>query len=99
MTDLIDLLSEVSLSLKVGWILWFSGGLALAAWFRIARTTPVPVALPLPSRPIVRPPAQQKDPWDLGDSPAVEFSAESEGSLEVQERPTKKSRRLRRTTD
>lgn len=90
MADLIDLLGEVSPSLRLGWILWLSAALVLVAWFRFARATPLPAARPPATDQVVRPPALQKTPWDLGDLPEVlpaPPSAVSEPSDEDGDRP------------
>jgi hypothetical protein len=100
MSDLVDLLVEVSPSLKVGWGLWFAAGLALAASFRLARVTPLP-ARPLPAGGHAVPLADsQKEPWNLPDAPVMPpmtASALPEPTQwEGHERPSKKSRSLRR---
>jgi hypothetical protein len=91
MTELTELLAEVSPSLRVGWILWLSTGLALVAWFRLARATPLPVAHPLTPDPVVLATAPQEDPAAV---PVV-----PEARPQESERRTRKSRSLRRKVD
>lgn len=91
MAELKELLVEVSPSLRVGWILWLSTGLALVAWHWLARTTPLPVVPLLTPDPVVLAAAPQEDPA----AAAVVPEARAEDS----ERRTKKSRSLRRKVD
>jgi hypothetical protein len=103
MSDLVDLLVEVSPSLKVGWGLWFAAGLGLAASFRLAHVTPLP-AHPVPAGGhAMPPPDSQKEPWGMPDAPVVPpvtLSAVPEpAQQEDRERPSKKSRSLRRKAD
>ena len=106
MTELTDLLVDLSPTLRVGWILWLSTGLALGAWF-LARMNPLPVASSTPSRLTVQPlPARQfvplalqKEPLNAGGPPPVAaptLSAASQPSQEDLDRPARKSRRSRR---
>jgi hypothetical protein len=97
MRDLADLLVEISPSIRVGWVLWFSAGLILVAWFRLARATPLPVAVPVAAT-VVPPVALQKDPLGFGDRAQVPPSAISAvtPSHDERARPTRKSRRVHR---
>jgi hypothetical protein len=101
MVDIIDLFADISPSLKVGWILWCSSGLALG-WFWLARETQLTAALAPVAPRVARSPAAHREPWDLSHptevSPAV-CSDVSAPSSEERDRLTKKSRRRRRTAD
>ena len=91
MADLTELLVEVSPSLKAGWILWFAGGLGLAAWFRLTRATEWPVGLQVSAAPILPLSVTQTDAA-VPDAP--------QSSPEEAARPAKKSSRsLRRKAE
>jgi hypothetical protein len=95
MAEILDLLFELSPSLKVEWILWLTSGLALAAWFGLARRAelqPTTSASLGHSMSILTTTASLSE---AADQPAASASA-SAPSSEAAFRPGRSSRSFRR---
>jgi hypothetical protein len=65
-TDLLDLLVDVSLPVKVGWMLWLAAGVALFAWVRF-RDADAPLAVRPLAQTVTRSSAMRHTIFDFHD--------------------------------
>jgi hypothetical protein len=89
MREFADLLVDLPWSMKIGWALWVSAGLTLAAWYRFQQMHPVPVPVQAPVAPVVEPTVVSRPPV----APAT-LSTTPQTSQD-EDRSPKKSRRRR----
>ena len=97
MREFADLLVDLPSSMKIGWALWFSAGLTLAAWYRFQQMHPVPVPVRPPIAPVVEATVVSKAPVEPSEMPAASQAMAVEVPQEDLDKRHRAKKKLRRS--